>query len=81
MVASSAAAKLRSEICALDLIKRLDLLPGFIAYGARHIDLESHDRHEVDAKEKKLDLEFPAPWWKLDHKYFVQHQIDHHASH
>ena len=65
MVASFAAAKLRSEICALDLTERLNLAPGFIAYRAGHIDLESYDRHEVDspthgAKEKKLDLEFPG---------------------
>ena len=39
VVATSSAAKLRTEIRALDLIKLTDLAPGFVAHRARDIDL------------------------------------------
>ena len=45
MIATSAAAELRTEIRALDLVKLLHFAPGFIAHRAGNVDLESHDRH------------------------------------
>ena len=39
MVAATAAAKLRAEVRALDLVELLELTPGFVAHRAGNIDL------------------------------------------
>ena len=45
VIAASAAAELRAEVCTLNLIELLDLPPSFVADGSRNIDFQSHDRH------------------------------------
>src|ERR1700691_331172 len=45
MFAAPAAAKLWSEVRALYLIERLDAAPCLVPYRSRHIDFQSHDRH------------------------------------
>ena len=47
MVAASAAAELRAEVRALDLIELLDLAPCGIADCAGDVDFELQDRHRV----------------------------------
>jgi hypothetical protein len=46
VVAAPAAAELRTEVRTLDLIKLLDLAPGFVTDGSGDIDFQSHDRHK-----------------------------------
>src|SRR5580692_8683886 len=47
MVAPSPTAELRTKIRTLDLIERLNPTPGFVAYCARNVDLQSDDRHKT----------------------------------
>jgi hypothetical protein len=47
MLAGSAAAELRPEFCALDLIKLLEFAPGGIADGAGYVDFEFENGHKV----------------------------------
>jgi hypothetical protein len=49
MIATSAAAELWTEICALDLIELLDPAPGFVARRARNVDLQSHNSHDSES--------------------------------
>jgi hypothetical protein len=43
MIAASAAAELRAEVRALDLVKLINLAPGGVAHGAGYVDLEFED--------------------------------------
>ena len=45
MVAAAAAAKLRSEVGGLNLVKLLNLAPGLVSDSAGDVDFQSHDRH------------------------------------
>jgi hypothetical protein len=46
MIAASPTAELRTKIRTLNLIEWLNPTPGFIAYCARNVDLQSDDRHK-----------------------------------
>jgi hypothetical protein len=46
MITTSAAAELRTEVCALNLIKLFDPAPGFIAHRAGNVDFQSYHRHK-----------------------------------
>jgi hypothetical protein len=56
VVASSAAAELWAEVCALNLIKLTDLAPCGIADGAGDIDLELQDGHRFSTELLTSDL-------------------------
>src|ERR1017187_943391 len=47
VIAASAAAKLRAEVGALDLVERLDLAPGFVTDSSGDVDFQSHDQHRA----------------------------------
>ena len=47
MIAASAAAELRAEVGALNLIELLNFLPGGVAHGAGNVDLKMQDAHEL----------------------------------
>jgi hypothetical protein len=45
VIATAAAAELRSKIGGLDLVELVDLTPGLVAYRAGNVDLEFQNRH------------------------------------